>query len=256
MDQASTDTKIGDWPSLIQWTTDASLSYPINESLFSQRIQPVLATCRRERTFTPGRGLFEELLPRIQEFQATYHGRETRTLIEQAAEGLSFDAGVWRAVVGEVFLFAADDLPLLRLSPRCACCLLAGAVVESDRPISRSELAPIEQVLYGSRDLVFAGHCYRPDVAGYNDQADIARLAEFLEAIDPERLRPADLANMPEPARRRGAGGRAGVCAAGLAGAGGAVSNGERKTANPGGGTQLNDSPFKRQWLLWRSDTG
>ena len=53
---------------------------------------------------------------------------------------------------------------------------------------------PIRQVLFGSRDLVFGGSCYRPDFAGYNDLADVARLKGYLQSIDPIAWQPADLA--------------------------------------------------------------
>src|SRR6202453_3749007 len=116
---------------------------PIDEGLFSQRIQPIMARCRRERTFAAGRGLFEEMLPRIRAYHASYHGLAVEALVEQALRGLSFDAAAWRAVVGEVLLFTADELPLLRLSPQALCCLLADSL---ETP--REQFAPIQQVVY------------------------------------------------------------------------------------------------------------
>jgi hypothetical protein len=168
---------------------------PISASLFTERIRPVLAKCRVEGSFTAGKGLFEELLPRIHEYHASYHGLASETLVEQAIHGLPFDSAVWRAVVGEVMLFAADDLPLLRLSPLALCCLLAGG---NDDEKSRERFAPIQQVLFGSRDLLFAGYCYRPDSAGFNDLADVGRLNEFLQAVDPGCWRPDDLLKMTD----------------------------------------------------------
>jgi hypothetical protein len=171
------------------------LFYPIDAGFFHQRIQPVLARCRRARSFAVGRSLFVELLPRVKEYHASYHGLGGPTLVEQAAQGLSYDPAIWRAVAGEVLLFAADQLPLLNLSLTGLCCLLAGSM-EAGLESARPRFAPIQQVLFGSRDLLFGGSCYRPDVAGYNDLADVARLVVYLKTIDPGAWQPADLMAM------------------------------------------------------------
>jgi hypothetical protein len=170
------------------------LFYAIDAEFFHQQIEPTLARCRREKSFAPGRTLFVELLPRIKDYHTSYHGLANQTLVEQAAEGLSFDSAIWRAVVGEVLLFAADDVPLLNLSLEALCCLLAGDTNRETTP--RHQFAPIRQVLFGSRDLVFGGNCYRPDLAGYNDLSDVIRLADYLQMVDPLAWQPADLTAM------------------------------------------------------------
>ncbi|HKI34715.1 MAG TPA: hypothetical protein VKA46_22855, partial [Gemmataceae bacterium] len=58
--------------------------------------------------------------------------------------------------------------------------------------------APIRQAHFGSHDLVFGGGFYRPDAAGCNEAADVARLAEYLAAIDPNRWTVADLDGLRE----------------------------------------------------------
>jgi hypothetical protein len=166
----------------------------IDAELFHQRIEPVLSRCRRTKSFAPGQAFFTELLPRIKEFHASYHGLAGATLLEQAAEGLSFDPAVWRAVVGEVLLFAAEEVPLLQLSLETLCHLLGGA----RECAAREQFTLIQQVLFGSRDLVFGGHCYRPDLAGYNDLNDVHRLTNYLLSVDTTSWQPADLAAMKD----------------------------------------------------------
>jgi hypothetical protein len=47
-------------------------------------------------------------------------------------------------------------------------------------------MAPIQQVHYGSRDLSFGTAIYRPDNAGWNNRADVSRLAGYLSSLDPD----------------------------------------------------------------------
>ena len=131
------------------------------------------------------------MLAKVRAFHDDYHGLAGKSLVEHVVDGLSYDPHVWRAVVGEVLIFAAEDLPLLRLSPATLCCLLPAPAGD---PANNS----MRQVLHGSRDLVFAGGCYRPDFAGFNDTDSVARLTAYLEAIDPAQWRPDDLAALPE----------------------------------------------------------
>ena len=56
----------------------------------------------------------------------------------------------------------------------------------------------MEQAHLGTHDLVFGGRFYRPEAAGYNDVGDVARLADYLEAIEPAHWTPADLAVLSE----------------------------------------------------------
>lgn len=169
------------------------LLYPVESEFFHRRIVPALGNCWKERSFEPGRELFRELEPRIAAFHAECHGITGKTLIEEVATGLAFDRLLWRTLVGEVLLIAAAEMPILELSPEALCVLLLGA---SEGP--RSEFSRIEQVLYGSRDLVFRGGFYRPDFAGWNDVDDVARLAEYLQSVDVASWQPGDLRTMAE----------------------------------------------------------
>jgi len=172
------------------------LIYPIDSEFFHQRIQPVLAQCWRRRSFHPGQDLWRELLGRIGEFHADYHGLAAKTLVGEVAEGLAFDRQIWRALVGEVLVIAAEQLPVLHISPMTLRILLAGENFGRDVP--RSQFAPIEQALFGSRDLVFGGGFYRPDHAGWNDLEDGVRLAEYLGKMDPLAWEPAHLQGLTD----------------------------------------------------------
>ena len=171
------------------------LFYPIDEAFFNQQIAPILARCRRERSFAAARPHFAELLPRVArvpQFVSRPGGAIAGRAGGRARSHLF--PGRLRAVVGEVLLFAADDLPLLRLSHQSLCCLLAAAAPDTPR----QQYAPIQQVLHGSQDLVFAGTSYRPDFAGYNDRNDVARLADYLQAVDPGLWQPDQLMALSE----------------------------------------------------------
>src|SRR5947208_1149498 len=103
------------------------LFYPISDCFFRQQVRPALGEAWRKRSFKPCGELCRELLPRVESYHQAYYGLAEKTLVEQAANGLSFDRAIWRALVGEVLLFAADDLPLLQTAPATLCCLLAPA---------------------------------------------------------------------------------------------------------------------------------
>ena len=127
---------------------------------------------------------------------SAFHGMEDATIMEDVVRGLVFDRHVWRALVGEVLLIAAAEVPLLLIAPRSLRALLA--VEHFGGAPSRPQFAPIEQVLFGSADLVFAGGYYRPDHAGWNDVDQVTRLAAYLPTLEPNSWQPANLRTMPE----------------------------------------------------------
>ena len=61
----------------------------------------------------------------------------------------------------------------------------------------RTSLRPSRPNL-GTRDLVFAGHHYHPEHAGFNDAGDVERLHEYLAAIDPGTWSEGGLLPLPE----------------------------------------------------------
>src|SRR5262249_42178008 len=62
---------------------------------------------------------------------------------------------------------------------------------------SRERFCPIDQVHFGSRDLVFGLAYYRPESTGWNDVADVDRLTAYLDAVDPGRWSAAQLQDLP-----------------------------------------------------------
>jgi hypothetical protein len=159
--------------------------YLLAAAFLRLRMRPALAESWRRRSFDPCRDLCAECLGRA---------LPEACVIRRVAEGLPFAREFWHALAGELLVFGCEDMPLLQAEPATLCWLLApdrhGA---GEAP--RSTLAPIEQVHFGSRDLRFGGAFYRPDHAGWNDAADVARLLTYLEGIEPaawheEMLRP------------------------------------------------------------------
>jgi hypothetical protein len=164
----------------------------LDADAFELRFRPALAAAWRLRSFEPCRALAAELTPAARSYAERYHvGGEP--LLARVAAGLPFDRAFWRGLVGEVLLFSAAEIPEFQVCEEVLCCLLApdhyrGAVAE------RGRLAPIQQAHRGSRDLTFGAAVYRPDHAGLNDAADVARLADYLAAVRPETWTVADLA--------------------------------------------------------------
>lgn len=163
---------------------------------FVRDIRPALAASWRQRSFEPCRRLCESLLSAAAEYASRYHTGDEPTLVAlAAAAGLPFDRACWRLLVGEVLLFAAVEIPDFQSNAETLCCLLAAEQYRGD-PTAREQFAPIHQALHGSRDLTFGAAVYRPEQAGYNDTADVARLADYLAAVRPERWTIEDLRDL------------------------------------------------------------
>src|SRR5262249_3505345 len=141
----------------------------------------------------PCRELAAALVPAAQHYASTFHVGEGQALVTHAARGLSFDRSIWRGLVSEILLFSSSEIPELQTCPETLTCLLAPNHYQRART-RRDEWAAIRQAHRGSRDLTFGAAIYRPDNAGYNNPADVARLAEYLTSIRPERWTVADLA--------------------------------------------------------------
>jgi hypothetical protein len=136
---------------------------------FHRLIVPSLAESARRRSFEPCRDLAVELAPAVAEYASRYHLGDEPLL--GRLPGLSFDRRLWTHLAGEILLFAAVEVPELQTAPASL-----GRLIGEE---------PSRQIHRGSRDLVFGGRPYRPDHAGFNDAADVARLAAALAAIDP-----------------------------------------------------------------------
>jgi hypothetical protein len=168
----------------------------LSEPFFQRQLRPALAASWQQRSFEPCRGLCADLLPAVQAFAVRYHTGHDETLLVRVADGLPFDRDYWRALVGEVLWYGAAEIPELETAPDTLGCLLGPQQVATD--LTRERFAQIHQAHYGARDLVFGGGYYRPEHAGYNDAADVARLADYLAGLDPQAWTPADLSALPD----------------------------------------------------------
>lgn len=136
---------------------------------FHRLIVPALTESARRRNFDSCRDLAVELAPAVAEYVSRYRLGDEPLLAR--LDSLSFDRRLWTHLAGEILLFAASEVPELQTAPASL-----GRLIGAD--LAR-------QAHRGSRDLVFGGRPYRPDRAGFNDSADIARLAAALAALDP-----------------------------------------------------------------------
>jgi hypothetical protein len=164
----------------------------LDAETFLRRIQPALAASWRQRCFLPCRSLCIDLLPAAREYCRCYHSSEEETLVAKVAAGFPFDRACWRLLAGEVLLFAAAEIPEFPSNAETLCCLLAPAQYQQGKMV-REQFAPIQQALWGSRDVTFGPAIYRPDQAGYNDPDDVARLAAYLAAVHPQQWTVDDL---------------------------------------------------------------
>jgi hypothetical protein len=171
----------------------------LDAEMFTGRIRPALAAAWRQRSFEPCRSLCTDLLPAAQEYTQRYHTGEEETLVSRVVHGLPFDRAYWRLLAGEILLFAAVEIPEFPSNAETLCCLLAPEQYRRGS-VPREEFAPIQQALYGNRDLTFGSAVYRPDAAGFNAAADVSRLAAYLAALQPERWTVADLVALRDAA--------------------------------------------------------
>ncbi len=149
--------------------------------LFRDRLTPALTASWRRRSFEPARELCSALLPAVIEFRDRYHTGPDEPLPVRVVNGLAFDRGLWRLLVGELLMYAAAEMPELQTAPETLSLLLGPG---EDAGPERENWSPIRQAHFGSHDLVFGGF-YRPEHAGYNDAPDVLRLAAYLDIVDP-----------------------------------------------------------------------
>ncbi len=166
----------------------------LDDAWFEGRARPALAQAWRSRRFEPARPLCTALLPAARDYADRYHTGAAEPLVARvAAGGVPFDRAIWRALVGEVLLFGALEIPEFQVAAGTYTCLLAPEQYR-DPPAERARFAPVRQALEGSRDLTFGAAVYRPEHAGYNAAADVARLAGYLAAVRPGAWSVDDLA--------------------------------------------------------------
>ncbi len=166
----------------------------LDDSFYRALIAPPLAASWKQRSFAPCAPLHETLKSRIEALRDRYFAGPNESLLARVIREMPFDRHIWRALVGEVLLIAAAEMPELQTAPETLRRLLA----PERHGMESGPRAPIEQVHFGSRDLTFGGAIYRPEQVGCNDADDTARLARYLQALDSAQWTAADLAALPD----------------------------------------------------------
>ena len=165
----------------------------LDAALFAEQLQPALAASWRQRSFDPCRAVCAALLPAARAYAERYHTGTDEPLLSRVGAGLSFQREFWRALAGELLLFAATEIPEIQTCEETLIRLLAPGCAPA---IPRSQWPPIVQAHRGSHDLTFGAAVYRPEHAGLNDRADVARLADYLDTVKPETWTAAALADV------------------------------------------------------------
>lgn len=166
----------------------------LDGAVFHERLAPALAASWARRSFAPLLPLAEWLQPVLTAARLSFFTGADEPLWTRVAE-LPFERRTWRLLVGEVLLLAAHEVPELETAPDTLRHLLAPA---ADAAAPRPRRPAIDQAHFGSRDLCFGPAPYRPEHAGFNARADVARLASYLAGIDATRWQPDDLAGLPD----------------------------------------------------------
>ena len=165
----------------------------LDAGLFTEQLVPALAAAWRQRSFAPCRDICTALLPAARVYAERYHLGTDEPLLNQVLTGMSFERSFWRALAGELMLYAAAEIPEFQT---CEETLLRLLNAHDDPSQPRPELPPVVQAHRGSRDLAFGAAVYRPDHAGFNSRDDVGRLAQYLATIRPHEWRAADLAGL------------------------------------------------------------
>jgi hypothetical protein len=152
---------------------------------FRQLLSPSLGECWRTHSFRPIEKICRELSAVAAQFIQKGYDHSPVTL--EVPQGLAFRPDRWRLLVGELLLFGAAELPELE-TPLDS---YAAAMHQSLTDV-RDSFPPIQQAVQGSRDVWLGGY-YRPEHAGWNDEADVDRLTRWLSAVEPENWRSDDL---------------------------------------------------------------
>jgi hypothetical protein len=161
---------------------------------FEGETRPALAGAWRLRHFDPAQTLCVALVPAARDFSARFHIGGNESLISRIAKGtITFDRPLWRALVAEILLVSAVEIPEFQVSADTLRRLLAPARYAIELS-DRSDFEPIEQALRGARDLTFGATVYRPEHAGYNSALKVTELAHYLAAVRPQHWTPSDLA--------------------------------------------------------------
>jgi hypothetical protein len=167
-----------------------------DRSLLEDQLRPALSAAWRERSFAPCLPLCRDWAAVGRDYAERYHVNPDDILLLQLNEAFVFDRAFWRVLVGEVLLFSACEIPEFANCFDTLLHLLTPLPSQVDVS-PREQQSAISQALHGSRDLAFGRALYRPEYAGWNNVADVARLADWLASICPDAWTPNDLASLP-----------------------------------------------------------
>jgi hypothetical protein len=170
----------------------ADYFFVLDAADFETRLRPALTAAYRRRSFEPLRPAAAELTAAARLYGERYHAGGDEPLLARLEHGLTFDRLLWRTLVSEILLFTAMEIPEFQTNADALCLLLAPSHYQ-EQVTERARLAPIQQAHRGSRDLTFGAAVYRPDQAGCNTAADVARLADYLQAVRPDAWTDAEL---------------------------------------------------------------
>jgi hypothetical protein len=176
----------------------AEYFFVLDAARFERQLRPALADAWRARSFGPMRELCSSLQSAVRDFTERYHIGGGEALVGRiASERVAFDRMLWRTLVSELLLYSAVEIPEFQVNADTLTCLLAPDRCAAP-DLERSQYAPIQQALLGSRDLVFGAAIYRPEHAGFNDAGDVVRLAGFLGSVRTVDWTSTDLAPLPD----------------------------------------------------------
>src|SRR5437016_12523667 len=83
----------------------------LDAAFFDGQFRPAMSASRRLQSFEPCRALCDALLPAARDYAERYHTGAEEPLLAHVAVGRPFDRTLWRALVGEMLLYAAVDMP-------------------------------------------------------------------------------------------------------------------------------------------------
>jgi hypothetical protein len=162
---------------------------------FERKLKPAFADSWSKRSFDPCQALCQQAIPAARLYASRYQTDGEASLPILVARGLAFDRACWRALVGELLLYLALEIPELPTHTEGFCHILGPS---SGLAEQRESWPPIRQVLEGSRDLTFGSAVYRPLHAGYNTAGDVARLAAYLASVQPASWQTTDLIGLAD----------------------------------------------------------
>jgi hypothetical protein len=169
--------------------------YLIPSNRFQKQVVPALTLSWQSHDLRKIKELQGKLTAAGDKATEADQSKQPKTMGQLTNEMLAFRADVWRLLVGETLLLAAEELPEIE-TPLESWAKLMNQDLTGLRP----RFTPIEKAVLGGRDL-FLGCYYRPENAGWNDYAGVCELAAWLRSAQPETWRAESLTQVPPEER-------------------------------------------------------